>query len=50
MSGTRHCEGCTCTDSVGRIDTAAPFYRLVIELDRIIWAEHRAARTKTATP
>jgi hypothetical protein len=38
-----HCATCECAEpDRGHIDVNAPFYRLVIELDRIVHAEYRA--------
>jgi hypothetical protein len=43
-----HCPTCVCRDERGAIDVRAPFYGLVLEVDRIVWAEvtarHAAAR------
>jgi hypothetical protein len=45
----RHqCPTCTC-DGTGRvvIDPSAPFYGLVVAIDRLIWDDYYARRTAT---
>jgi hypothetical protein len=39
-----HCPTCRCRREDTRTDVTAPFYELVLEIDRIWWAERTAAR------
>lgn len=52
MNGT-HCPTCSCHAGAGRVDDRAPFYRLVLDVERAwleLMAEDRAAGRRKWRP